>query len=582
MKRIAARLPIHFIRSASVQSVLEETMPKLRQLAAILLAVSILSACAAPATPGGTPTAAPSEPVTLTVGWIGQPDTLNPAYAFLATSYVVFDLAYSSLLKEGPDGKYQGDLAQAWQGSADGLTWTFTLKDNLKWHNGQPLTAEDVAWSINEIKGDPEGWATLVNYTNGFKDVTAPDSKTVQITLDYPIGNMEYRVSFLYALWRADFEPLATVEDLQNFANDQLIGSGAFKLNRFDKDRGVVILDKNPDFYGGAPTIDQVILRTFDNGDALVQALKVGDVDVLYQAPSSAFETMKGFENVTTVQSPSRSFDELIINSAPPDRDPAPTGNPALRDPQVLLALAHAINKQDLVDVVLQGLGKPGWSIVAPSLGGGFWHNPNIQDHAFDLAKANQILDDAGYVKGADGIREKDGVRLEFRLQHDADSAEYPRVASLLADWFGQIGVKANVEAVDPDTLTALTTGVGDYDLAIWGWGGDPDPDFILSIMLCDQFEVGGWSDSGYCNAEYDQLYLDQQRASDPAQRQALIYKMQELLFRDKPYIVLYNYDSLEAYRSDRFTNFPDFVANPSLTVSLVSAFSLSKVEPVK
>ncbi len=556
-----------------------------RSFSLILSLAYLLAACAGPATPSDAPTAAPTgpgQPVTLTIGWIGQPDTLNPAYAFLATSYVVFDLTYSSLLKEGPDGKYQGDLAQAWQSSDDGLTWTFTLKDNLKWHTGAPLTAEDVAWSINEIKNDPDGWSTLVNYTNGFKAVTAPDPRTVQITLEYPIGNMEYRVSFLYALWRPDFEPLTTTEALQNFANDKLIGSGAFKLNRFDKERGVVILDKNPDFYDGAPKVDQVILRTFDNGDALVQALKVGDVDVIYQVPSSAFATVKGFANVTAVQTPSRSFDELIINSAPEDRDPRPTGHPALRDPQVRLALAHAINKQDLVDVVLQGLGKPGWSIVAPSLGGGFWHNPAIEDHAFDLAKANQILDEAGYPKGPDGIRQKDGRRLEFRLQHAADSSEYPRVASLLAGWFSQIGVKVNVEAVDPDTLTGLTTGVGDYDLVIWGWGGDPDPDFILSIMLCDQFEVGGWSDSGYCNAEYDQLYLDQQRASDLAQRQATIYKMQELLFRDKPYIVLYNYDSLEAYRSDRFTNFPDFITNPSLTVSLISAFSLAKVEPVK
>ncbi len=555
-----------------------------RTLLLTLVLALAATACAGPATPApeASATDTPAGPVSLRVGWIDRPDTLNPAYAFLAVSYVIFDLVYSSLVKEGPDGQYVGDLAQTWTHSDDGLTWTFTLKDGIRWHNGAPLTAGDVAWSINEIMGDPEGWATLVNYTNGFKAVTAPDDKTVQITLEYPIGNMEYRVSFLYALWRADFEPLDTVEALQNFTNDKLIGTGAFKLNVYDKDRGVVILDRNPDFYDGAPKIDQVILQSFDNSDAMVQALKVGDVDVLYSVPNSAFETVKGFANVVVAQTPSRSFDELIINVAREDRDPAPTANPALRDPQVRLALATAINKQDLVDVVLQGLGRPAWSIVAPSLAGGFWHNPNIQDHAFDLEKAAQILEDAGYTPGADGVREKDGVRLEFRLQFDADSAEYPRIADLMVDWFGQIGVKVNPEATDSDTLTSLTTGIGDFDLVIWGWGGDPDPDFILSIMLCEQFEVGGWSDSGYCNPEYDQLYLDQQQASDPAQRQAIIYKMQALLFRDLPYIVLYNYDSLEAYRSDRFRNFPDYIANPSLTVSMVSSFSLQKVEPVR
>lgn len=557
-------------------------MSKSRTLITLLLAIAVaLAGCAAPATQApGTPQAA--EPVVLRVGWNDRPDTLNPAYAFLASSYVIFDNVYSSLVKEGPDGKYFGDLAQSWEASSDGLTWTFTLKSGIKWHNGAPLTAEDVAWSINEIKNDPEGWATLVNYTNGFAAVTAPDAQTVRIVTEYPISNMDYRVSFLYALWRPDFEPLATTEDLQNFTNEKLIGTGAFKLAQYDKEQGLIVLERNPDFYDGPAKIDQVIFRAFDNSDALIQAFRVGELDVLYSVPNAALETVKGFPNVTVVQTPSRSFDELIVNSVPKGRLETSTGNPALLDPVVKQALAHALNKQDIVDVVLQGLGRPGWSIVAPVLGGGFWHNDALTDYAYDPAKANTLLDEAGYVKGADGIREKDGVRLDFRLQFDVDSAEYARTASLMVDMFEAIGVKVTPEALDSDTLIAATTGVGDYDLVIWGWGGDPDPDFILSIMLCDQFVVGGWSDSGYCNEEYDRLYLDQQRAVAPATRQKIIHRMQELLLRDLPYIVLYNYDSLQAYRSDRFTNFPDYVANPSLTVGLTSAEVLRQVEPVR
>ncbi|MBI3243885.1 MAG: ABC transporter substrate-binding protein [Chloroflexi bacterium] len=554
----------------------------------VLLTLTIMvSACgsgsattAAPVAtqPAATTAPASGEPVVMKIGSQFPPDTLNPAYAFLAASYTIFDLVYSSLVKEGLDGQYYGDLAASWSHSDDNLTWTFTLKDNIKYHNGTPLTAEDVAWSINEIHNDPEGWATLVNYTNGFKEITALDDKTVQITLDYPISNMEYRVSFLYALWRADFEPLDTTEALQNFTNDQLIGSGAFSLKTWEKDQNVLILDADPDFYDGRPVVDQLIFQTFDNSDALVQALKVGDIDVINLVPNSAFETVKTFDNVVAVNLPSRSFDELIVNSVRDDNDTAPTGNPALKDPQVKLAIAQAINKQDLVDIVFQGLGKPGWSIVAPALGGGFWHNSNVQDVQFDPAKANQILDDAGYAKGADGIREKDGVRLEMRLQYDATSSEYARDADLISNWLKDIGIKASPEAVDADTLIAATTGVGDYDLVIWGWGGDPDPDFILSIMLCDQFVVGGWSDSGYCNSDYDQLYLDQQKSGDPADRQQIIWKMQEMLFKDNPYIVLYNYDDLYAYRSDRFTNFQLDQPNANITDALV----LQHAEPVK
>jgi peptide/nickel transport system substrate-binding protein len=554
-----------------------------------VLIAAILAACG----PGATPPIAPEatvaagaateaqpagDPVVLTVGSSYEPDSLNPAYAFAAASYYVFDLIYSSLLKEGLDGQYYGDLAAEWSHSDDNLTWTFTLKEDIVWHTGEPLTAEDMAWSINEIRNDPDGWATLVNYTNGFNAVTAVDDRTIEIKLDYPIGNMEYRVSFLYALYRPDFEGLATIEDLQNFTNDQPIGTGAFKVATYDPDQAVIILDANQDFYDGAPIIDQVVYRYFDNSDALVQALRVGDIDVIDLVPNAAFATLSTAENIAAVNTPGRSFDELIVNVVRDDFDPAPTGHPALRDPLVRQAIAHAIHKQDLVDIVFQGLAEPAWSIVAPQLGGGFWHNSAITDYSFDPEQASQLLDEAGWAPGADGVREKEGERLELRLQYDADSPEYARDADLISGWLADVGIATTVEALDFDTLVAATTGVGDFDLVIWGWGGDPDPDFILSIMLCDQFVVGGWSDSGYCNPEYDQLYLDQQQAADPAERQRIIHEMQAMLFRDLPYIVLYNYDDLSAYRTDRFTNFQLDAANPNIVDTLV----LQDVEPVQ
>jgi peptide/nickel transport system substrate-binding protein len=557
----------------------------------VLVVLSLLlGACAAPA---NTPTAAPPtavpaaetaappatpvRPAVLTFGWLGKPDTLNPAYAFLTESYIIFDLIFSPLLTENSAGKYVGGLAQSWTHSDDGLTWTFKLYDNVKWHDGTPLTADDVAWSINAVIDNPDGWAALSGYVAGFKAASAPDAKTVQIDLDNPIGNMEYRVSFLYALPRKDFEGFKTAEDLQSFANDQAVGTGAFKLNRFDKDQGVLILDANPDYFLGRPKIDQVIFRTFDNEDAMVQALKVGDVDAVVEVPSTAFETVKGFDNVKVVQQPSRSLSELIINSAPADHDPKPTRNPALEDPQVKLAIAHAIDKQDLVQIVLQGLGKPGDSIIPPTLGGGYWYNPNLNDIPFDLAKANDILEKAGYVKGPDGVRAKGDVKLEFRLQYPSDSDTAPRVADLLTGWFKEIGIKTSPQSVDPDALTAACCPAADYDLMLWGWGSDPDPDFMLSVLTSDQFVDGGWSDSGYSNPRYDELYKAQQQATDPAERQKIVWEMQQIAFDDRPYIVYWYADTLEAYRTDRFKN---FIESPAVQIEGVE--SLLQVEPVR
>ena len=554
-------------------------MLKFKQLTLLSITIGLmLAACGGGQTAAPPATSAPTEKTVLTFGQQGVADSLNPATGVLLYSYRLYDLVYSVIVTENPEGKYVGDLAESWTQSEDGLTWTFKIRSGVTYHDGTPLTAEDVAWSVNAIHADPEGWALLNSYTNGFKEIKARDATTLEITLDAPIANMLYRLSFLYVLKKSDFTGFADAAALQGFTNDKMIGSGPFKLNAFDKDKGVVILDLNPDYYDPKPKIDQVIFQTFDNNDALVQALKVGDIDATYEVPASAFATVKGFENVKAVNTSARTFDELIINTTADTNDPASTGNPALKDPIVREAMALAIDKQDITDIVWQGLAQPEWSVVSPALAGGFWHNPNIQDVPFDLAKANQLLEDAGYIKGSDGIREKDGVRLDMRLQYDPTSAEYARIADLMTGWFGEIGLKTNPEAVDPDRLTELTTGVGDYDLVIWGWGADPDPDFILSIFLTDQYVVGGWSDSGYHNPEYDQLYFDQQTAFKEADRQKIIYKMQELLFRDKPYIVLYNYDRLQAYRTDRFTNFLD----NSPAMSIASSFSLRQVEPIK
>jgi peptide/nickel transport system substrate-binding protein len=540
----------------------------------------VVAACGAPGSPTSpAETEAPpaeTEPVVMNVGWLGAPDTLNPAYAFLTESYIIFDLVYSPLTTENPDGQYVGALAQDWSQSEDGLTWTFNLKEGIKWHNGEEFTAEDMAWSINAVIADPDGWAALSNYTNGFIEATAVDASTVQVTLENPIGNMEYRMSFLYAVYPPDFQEFTTPEDLQNFTNFEVVGTGPFKINVFDKDRGILILDTNQDYFDAPAKFDQLIFQTFDNADALVQALKVGDVDMVTEVPQSAFAAVAEFENVTAVSTPGRYFDELIINSVPADHDPAPNRNPALEDPQVRLAMAHAINKQDLVDIVLQGLGSPGDSIVPPTLGGGFWYNPNLEDAPFDIDEANRILEEAGYILGSDGVRAKDDLRLEFRLQFPSDNPLYSRAADLIAGWFQEAGMQANPESVDPDSLYAATTPTGDYDLVLWGWGPDPDPDFILSVMTSDQFVDGGWSDSGYMNPEYDQLYLDQQVAFNPDDRQAIIWQMQEMVYNDRPYIVLVYEDLLMAYRSDRFTG---FIESP---IGIYSAVSLLQVEPVR
>jgi peptide/nickel transport system substrate-binding protein len=537
-----------------------------------LLVVSLLLAAC-----GGQP-AAPQQDsgAALRVGWLGFPDTLNPAYAFLSESYTMFDLVYSTLMTEQLDGSYAGLLAESWSESDDGLVWTFTLRPNIKWHNGEFLTAEQVAWNINAFITNSDGWVTNYGYIIGFVEARALDERTLEIELEYPISNMEFRVSFLYIVHPKDFEGFTTPEDLQNFSNFSPIGTGPFKISTLDKDRRVIILDANADYFDGQAKLGQLVYQTFDNSDALIQALKVGDVDFAAEVPTSAFKSVETFEGVTAVTLSGRSLSQVILNSAPDGHDPTPNRNPAITDPAVRLAIATAINKKDLVDVVLQGQGLPGVGIIPPTLGGGFWFNSSLTDVSFNLAEANRILEEAGYALDADGVRAKDGVRLEMRLQFPSDSSNYPRAADMIANWLKEIGIKATPSAVDPDSLVVATNPNADFDMVIWGWGSDPDPDFMLSVMTSEQYIEGGWNDSGYSNPEYDELFAEQQMTIDDTARQKIIWEMQEMLFNDRAYIVLWYDDVLQAYRSDRFTGFIEYPTG-------IDAFqSLMNVEPVK
>ncbi len=540
----------------------------------VVALVFLLSACAP-----NLPTVSPKtqkEPVILHIGWSGMPDTLNPASANLTESYTIFDLIYSTLTVESPAGGYVGGLASQWTYSDDGLTWLFTLKPGIKWQNGEPLKASDVVWSIQTVLQNPDAWATEANYLEGFRDVAALDDRTIQITLDHPISNMEYRLSCIYAVYPKDFEQFTTSDDLQKFQNLSPVGTGPFKISTYDNYRGRIILDANRAYFDGAPKIDGIIFQTYPHTDSMVRALSVGDIDMMTDVPQEFFGKVKALDTVEVVASPGRYFNELIINSVPANHDPAPSRNPALEDPQVRLALAMAIDKKSLLNQVLWGLGELGDTIVPPTLGGGFWHNPNIPDIVFDIQGANTILDQDGYILGPDGVRTNGSLRLEFRLQYPADKPLYPEMATRIAAWFNQIGVKADPQAVDPDVLTANQTPKGDFDLILWGWGPDPDPDFILSVMTTSQFVEGGWNDSGYSNSVYDQLYKDQQVALDRYERQQIIWKMQSIVYNDRPYIVLWYQQLLQAYRYDRFKG---FIPSP---LGIDAAASLVQVEPVR
>ncbi|HUM67774.1 MAG TPA: ABC transporter substrate-binding protein [Chloroflexota bacterium] len=453
-----------------------------------------------------------------------------------------------------------------------------TLRDGITFHDGEPLTASDVVFSYN-LYSTQEDFPFLPVYTDYFASVEAPDEKTVVLTLTDPIPNIESQLVFLYVLPEHIW---ADVPDAAEFENTAMIGSGPFKMKEYRQNE-FVSLDAVKDHYLKGPQIDGAIFQTFDNPDALVQALKTGQVDMITEMPNTAVAALRNDTNVQVVTGPplSPTVTDIILNvtepeNCPPD-DGVCSGHPALLDRNVRLALAHATDKQNIIDVVLLGLGAPGLTLIPDSLGN--FYNDQIQDYEFDIAKANQILDDAGYVdSNNDGVRETpDGRDLIFRLNWPSDSVDAPRMAELLAGNWSQIGVRTEQQSLDPDALTSICCPAFDFDIILWGWGSDPDPSFLLSVMTTDEITTGT-SETGYSNPEYDALYVQQATTLDDAQRIALIYQMQAIVHNDLPYIIPYYEQAVQAFRTDAFRGW----LTDAGKVALEDPSSLLVIEPVR
>ncbi len=306
---------------------------------------------------------------------------------------------------------------------------------------------------------------------------------------------------------------------------------------------------------------------------------------MITEMPATAVETLQGDANIKVVTGAPFAPDvsDIIFNQADPENCPTDaggicTGHPALRDRNVRLALAHATDKQKLIDVVLLGFGTPGLTLIPDGLG--HWYNDSITDYEFDVAKANQILDDAGYADtDGDGVREMpDGSQpLNFRMHWPSDSIDAPRQAELLSEMWQEVGVSLELQAVDPDALTAECCPAFDYDIILWGWGSDPDPNLLLSVHTTDEIP-NGYNETGYSNPEFDELHIQQSRELDPEKRRELVWQMQQIAFDDVVYIIPYYQQAVQAYRVDRFTGWIEDKAK----VELSDVSSLLVIEPVR
>ena len=423
----------------------------------------------------------------------------------------------------------------------------------MKWSDGEPLTAEDVAYTVNRA-ATRSGSTTARSSPNLTAKAPAPTTVVIKSSVPDPkLPTMD-----VYIVPKHIFEKYDEKAVRSTTAHDG-VGSGPYTLDEFKKGQ-FARFKANPNYFGGERAArrgrdPQLQQRRRDGRRA-----SRGEVDFAHDVTGAAYDQLANEDGIELVEGNQGAFNEFAINGGDGLKKP----HPALLDPKVREAIAHAIDKQTIVDRVESGHATPA-DTIAPSANPAWMPEiPADQKFDFDLDKANAILDEAGYEDtDGDGVREMPGggQPLKFRYAVRSESPSSPPTAEFITGWLKDIGIATEQKSYDDGQLTEVI-GKGDYDLFVWGWVPFVDPDTMLSYMTCDQVAADPddptnyYNDANLCDEEYDKLYQEQKVELDPDKRMDIVHEMLTRWASSGVYDALYTYPDLQAYRTDRFEGF--------------------------
>ena len=525
---------------------------RLRTIVALLVTVAAVAA-AITALPAG----AQDKKKVLKIGWSQDVQTLNPFVAQDEENFRVWALNWDLLVNFSPDDlRPAPGIAKSWDVSADKKTVTYHLIEGAKWSDGKPITSKDVKYSLDVL-----GTNGLIfsGYTDNVTKIETPDENTVVVHTSQPdvrmIGGL-----FVYMIPEHVYGK-ETVKTLTGSYQPKLplVGSGPYVVTDFERGR-ILKMERNPNWRGEKPKYDELQFIKYGTGDAVNRALKLGEIDSVWEVEPPSYPQMEHVDKIKAIRAPSPSFTELAFNLCSKADCPEAKFNPGVQDRAVRQAIAYAVDRNRVNEISSRGTSFVAHGILPPYYKT-FYAKP-ADDYPYDPDKANQILDDAGYKRSGDGVRQKGDVKLSFDLFVRSESQADIQAAKVIAEDAKKVGVDFKVQVVSVDKLTEITTrkndGVPapDFDTFVWGWGGDPyDPSALLKLITSD--EIGGSSDSFYANPEYDQLFKEQTAEFDTDKRKELVRQMIALSQRDLPYLVLTVDPWLEAYRTDRISELP-------------------------
>lgn len=431
--------------------------------------------------------------VVIAMGPASEPEAgFDPAYGWGAGEHVHEPLIQSTLTVTNRDLTIGYDLALEYHVSEDGLTWQVTIRDDVKFTDGEPLTADDVAFTYNTVKE-----TSSVNDFTMLDHAEAVDDTTVVFHMTRPFSIWPYTMAVVGIVPEHAY-------DSETYGTNP-IGSGRYILKQWDKGQQV-ILEANPDYYGEAPKMKRVTIL-FMEEDAAFLAAKSGQADVAYTSAIYSEEEVEGYTLAAYDSVDNRGLNLPAVLEGT-DEEGRAVGNDFTADVLVRRAINIGVDRQEMIDHVLNGYGSPAYSVCDQLP----WYN-EASEVEYDPGKAAALLDEAGWIKGEDGVREKDGVRAELNLLYSNGDSVRQALAADFADQMEELGIVCQIEGVGWDTA---------YDRALcdpllWGWGAHTPMELYNIYHTTAGNEIAGRGSaqySPYGNETVDS-YMDQALASN-------------------------------------------------------------------
>ncbi|UNK18466.1 ABC transporter substrate-binding protein [Paenibacillus sp. N3/727] len=485
--------------------------------------------------PSKNPTTATSRKDTLIIGMTSPKGVFNPFYWQTAYDRYVVDAVFDAWLVLTDDGTYENRLAEKIEVSEDKKKYTFTLKQGVKYTDGTPVTVKDYAFALKvlhdssydgqsdihtvNIKGGKEYFEGTANEISGVKII---DDYNIEIEVTEPNAMTKDNLGTIYffpeSYYGKEYKQghLEYMKDL----HAKPIGSGQYSVKSF-KPGQEVVFEANPDYFLGAPKVKNIIYKTTTDETRLAM-FKSGEIDVdMVSVNADSVEELKSYGFLDVNIFPTNGYGYIALNHK----------DPKFQDQKVRQALVYGLNRAEIVEIIYGEYGNV-INIPQSSLSWAYTQD-GIETYDFDTEKAKQLLDEAGWVPGADGIREKDGVKLAINFSATADNPVVEALIPVMTQNYQELGIKLSSETLDFNAIMDKKDN-GDFDMFFAAWGLTPDPDSTVYLT------GGAQNDIGFSNKEVDKYNKEGLAAMELDARKEAYKKMYQELNKDIPDILVY------------------------------------------